>query len=204
MDEVRLGMNKFCGPAVLSIMTGHDSDECAYRISCVNGQHNVTGVHLSHLMAAGEKMGLKFQQMQYFENRSLFFTASVLCKMNGMYVVVVANHYVMLEVKDGVIEICDNHTKTPMDLKNSARLSQKVHQVVKVDNSNVIPPRVKPTVVSMSYSVTRSNYNYIKIIRHSKMSDDTVKPEEIASVPVYENKDLQEIAFALMELTKND
>lgn len=37
MNEVKFGMNKYCGPAVLFILTGKDTDECASVISAVNG-----------------------------------------------------------------------------------------------------------------------------------------------------------------------
>ena len=205
MNEANMGFNKFCGPAVLSIMTGHDTDECAYRISCVNGQHTVTGVHLQDLMQAGKAMGVQFEMWPYMEGRSLFFAASVMCKFKTKFLVIVANHYIMLESDgEGQIFLCDNHTITPIDLKNSARLSQKIVKVVKVDTSNVKPPAPKPpkpTFISHKYDV-RYAHGLVNVTRQNHMSDNSIEYVPAGSFQVLSIEDLQEIAFAIMELTK--
>ena len=50
LKAVNVGMNKYCGPAVLSILTGKSTDECARVISSINGSYNVAGVQLNDLL----------------------------------------------------------------------------------------------------------------------------------------------------------
>jgi hypothetical protein len=132
LNAVNIGMNKFCGPAVLSILTGKSTDECARVISSVNGQYKVEGVQLNDLLRAADKLG--FDQIPISPSGSLFSTLTRLVTDDGMYIVTVPSHFIAIEVSEKKIYFCDNHTKEPMPAAASARLLQKVlavHQVIK-------------------------------------------------------------------------
>lgn len=141
LNAVNIGMNKFCGPAVLSILTGKSTDECARVISSINGQYRVEGVLLTDLLRAADKLG--FDQVPKPSGNSLYSTLVMHSGNDGMYIFTLPNHYVCIEVKNKAIYFCDNHTKEPMPAASSARLLQKVlsvHQVIKRPEV-VIPPR---------------------------------------------------------------
>lgn len=132
LHAVSVGMNKFCGPAVLSILTGKSTDECARVISSINGQYRVEGVQLNDLLRAADKLG--FDQKAYDASGSLYMTLTRLVNDDGMYIVTVPNHFVAIEVSEKKIYFCDNHTKEPMPAASSARMLQKVlgvHKVIK-------------------------------------------------------------------------
>src|SRR5262245_1385895 len=99
MNDVQFGMNQYCGPAVLSIFTGLDTDVCAEEIKKARGGHSpVQGVKPADLMAAGRNLGLEFGENMAFEGRSLFWVASALVNFPGMYLLVVPGHYITIEV----------------------------------------------------------------------------------------------------------
>jgi len=53
---------------------------------------------------------------------------------HGVYLFYVINHVVAIEIgEDGKRYIIDNHTKSPLTLGSSSRLTQKVLAVVKVE-----------------------------------------------------------------------
>jgi len=196
--DTNIGMNIFCGPAVLSIFTGLDTDSCAEEISKVNGKHTIKGVYPQDLIEAGMAMGLDFTEIPSFESRSIFWAGSVLIKMApAMYLVTIPKHYIALEVRDKTIYICDNHTKTEIELQNSARLSQKIERVWKVIR---VREYSKPHVVHTQYHAEMiGGSTYIK--RVDKLSDDGVKIHPLGSFSVTSPTVLQEIAFEIMKLT---
>lgn len=162
MNEVQFGMNEYCGPAVLSIFTGANTDQCAAEITKVNGKHSITGVQPSDLIKAGQTMGLEFKENEAFIGRSLFWTASALVNFPGTYLITIPRHYISIQVEsDRTILICDNHTKTPMDLQNSSRLSQKVERVWKVTKVfDWLPPEIQSEIIEvqiLSSTVTIKN-----------------------------------------------
>lgn len=197
MDEARLGMNQFCGPAALSILTGNDSDQCANVISQVNGKYKVKGVTLPDLIRAGNRMGLTFAKQDLMIGRSLYFTASLLSQLEGMYLVCIPKHFIILEVASGVINLCDNHTKQPINLHSSARLSQKVEDIYKVEK---LPAVVPPKMLKYEYNTERVG-SRIMISKIHSFDDGTVKiyPQGSFECPL-EVKDLQDIAFAIMKI----
>ena len=146
LNAANIGMNKYCGPAVLSILTGKSTDECARVISRINGQYDVVGVELKHLLAAADRLG--------FDNKiiepagSLYGTLIRLATNgDGMYIISVPNHYVAIEVNERKVYFCDNHTKEPMPAAASARLLQKVtavNQVFKRPETIIPPPAPQP------------------------------------------------------------
>lgn len=199
MDNVNLGLNQFCGPAVLSILTGLDTDTCAEAITEVNGKHKITGVNSHDLIKAGNNLGLEFEENEIFQGRSLFWTASVLVNFEGMYLITIPKHYIAIEVHNKQIQICDNHTKTPIDLQNSARLSQKIEKVWKVTKEREY---VRPHLVKVEYH-TSINGSRVNISKDHIFSDKTFKVYHLGSFecPLDKTK-LQEIAFKLMELSE--
>lgn len=140
LKPVKEGFNKFCGPAVLSILTGQSTDKCAAEISKISRQYTVTGVQLDHLLQAAENLG--FKHTTYIPQGSLYRTLTGLVNDDGFYIVTVANHFVVIEVKGKQIYFCDNHTKEPIKAASSARLMQHVIAVHKVwRDSNYVEPR---------------------------------------------------------------
>jgi len=132
LNAVNLGMNKYCGPAVLSILTGKSTDECARVISSINGKYTIEGVELKHLIEAASRLGYDCESIG--AGSSLFGTLMRISNDDGIYIVTVPRHFVVIEVNEKQIYFCDNHTKEPMPAASSARLQQRVvamHKVVK-------------------------------------------------------------------------
>lgn len=143
LNAVNIGMNKFCGPAVLSILTGKSTDECARVISSINGQYRVEGVQLNDLLRAADKLG--FDQKAYPASSSLYVALTRLVNDDGMYIVTLPNHFVAIEVSEKRIYFCDNHTKEPMPAASSARMLQKVmavHKVIRRKEPELISEKV--------------------------------------------------------------
>lgn len=189
--------NAYCGPAVLSIFTGCRADDCADEIQKVSGAFKVKGVLPSDLIRAGNEMGLDFQEIPSFAGRSLFWAGSVLVKMPPcQYLVTIPKHYVALETKDNSLYICDNHTKTEIELQNSSRLSQKIDRVWKVTR---VREYSKPHVVKLEYAVERLGPEiHVKAIQ--TLSDGGIKIHPLGSFKVISPEGFQEIAFELMKL----
>lgn len=190
--------NNYCGPAVLSIFTGARADDCAEEIQKINGKAKVTGVYANDLIQAGRAMGLEFAEAIAFEQRSIFWTASALVRMPpAQYLVTIPKHFVALEVRDGNVYICDNHTKTELELQNSSRLSQKVDHVWKVTK---LREYVKPVVVKTEYAADLIYKNLqLKVIQ--TLSDGGIKINPLGSIAIPHEDSLQEIAYAIMKLT---
>lgn len=130
MNSVTIGQNKYCGPAVLSILTGKSTDECARVIGSINGKYTIEGVELGHLLQAAERLGFDSERVQ--PAATLFGSLIRLVNNDGVFIVAVAKHFVAIEVNERKIYFCDNHTKEPMPAASSARLQQPVHTIYKV------------------------------------------------------------------------
>ena len=195
--DVNLGMNQFCGPAVLSIYTGCNTDDCAEEISKVTNQFKIRGVYPEDLMKAGTAMGLDFQEIPSFQGRSVFWAGSVLIKMQpSMYLVTIPKHYIAIEVRDQTIYICDNHTKQEIELQNSARLSQKIERVWRVIK---VREYSRPHAVSYQFHAEMiGGSTYIKKV--ITMSDGGIKINTLGSIQATSPTELQEIAFEIMKL----
>lgn len=168
LNPVNIGMNKFCGPAVLSILTGKSTDECANVISSINGQYRVEGVQLIHLMQAASRLGFDNQSVN--TGGSLYSTLTRIVKDDGIYVLTVAgqnqsqNHFVVIEVHDKKIYFCDNHTKEVMPAASSARLLQKVlstHKVFKRREPVQIGSRITVEVNRFSKEIQVSTLRHL-------------------------------------------
>jgi hypothetical protein len=146
LKPVTEGFNKFCGPAVLSILTGKSTDECAQVISRINGAYNVSGVLLTDLLKACDKLSFD-QRLITADGNSLYRELMTLVNTNGMYIVTLASHFVCIEVKDKQIFFCDNHTKNPITAASSARLGQQVIAIHKVTEREKQPEPAKPVEI---------------------------------------------------------
>ncbi len=154
LNAAKLGMNRFCGPAVLSILTGKSSDECALVISKINGNYNVTGVNINHLLQALDKLGFDQIHIKTVEGASLYRTLIQLALIDGMYVLWIGNHYVCVEVTAKKIYFCDNHTKEPIPAESSAHLGMKVVNVYRVIEREKPKPKPEPKLINTDYRIS--------------------------------------------------
>jgi len=150
LRDVEQGDNQYCGPAVLSALTGKTTDECADVIRRVNGQRYITAVQVADLMQA-----LRLLKFTCTEARtrsySLYGSISELINTPGMYVVVVPRHVVAVEItEDKQAYFVDNHTKKVINAAAAARLGQKLTGIYKVE------PAPAPKHLETKYDVTRS------------------------------------------------
>jgi hypothetical protein len=132
LNAVSIGSNKYCGPAVLSILTGKTTDECARVISSINGKYTIEGVTLPHLLEAASRLGFDTEEIPAAS--TLYGSLIRLVNNDGLYIVTVTGHFVCIEVSNRKILFCDNHTKQPMPAASSARLQQAckaIHKVTK-------------------------------------------------------------------------
>jgi hypothetical protein len=199
MNKVE-GYNKYCGPAVLSILTGKSTDECASVISSINGQYQVAGVTLQHLLMAADRLG--FDQKAIFTqadgSTSLFSLITRIVTTNGMYIVMLPKHFVCIEVKDKQVYFCDNHTKEPIPAASSARLMQRVSAAYQVVE------RPKPVLISEHFSVIKVlvplDKIQIRIYRHRDYDQPQYNTRlSIATFNVNSESELEEIVGKLME-----
>lgn len=166
-------MNKYCGPAVLSILTGKSTDECASVISRINGQYKIQGVQLNHLLIACSKLNLKHESIE--PSGSLYRTLTGLASSeNAIYLIMVPGHFVVVEVKDKIPYFCDNHTIEPIPAASSARLLQKVvacYKITKLPKPELLEPKYQIEEVKVTYIVCeycqRKAVNRLMIYEHS-------------------------------------
>jgi hypothetical protein len=118
------GFNKYCGPSVLSALTGKSTDVCASVISQVSGQRIIKAVNIDHLLMAVRILGFEVKKLP--AGGTVFGTISLLSRDDGFYILLVPHHVVALEVRDKKIYLIDNHTKTAISASSSARLTQLV------------------------------------------------------------------------------
>lgn len=195
--DVNMGQNIYCGPAVLSIFTGCNTDDCADEVMKIDGSYKVKGVYPETLMKAGRAMGLEFEEIPAFQGRSIFWAGSVLIKLPpSQYLVTIPRHYIALETRDSSLYICDNHTKQELELQNSSRLGQKIERVWRVTR---VKEYIKPYIIKTEYGAQRNGMS-ITIRRIDTMSDDGVKIHPLGSFTASSPAVIQDIAFALMEM----
>lgn len=202
MHSVSEGMNKFCGPAVLSIVTGKNTDECADAISRVSGKYTVTGVTIDNLIKAAKLLRVTIEPMKT-NSYMLFGAASQLSyHPPGMYIVLLKGHFVCIEVTaNKQVLFCDNHTKEPIDAASAARMSSKVFGVYKAT------PREEPVFLRSEFDieVTKDILGYLaSVIRHEvyKLSEDD-KRVTLAHLRVRTKEDLEYIINQLSEKVKD-
>lgn len=129
METVKFGNNTYCGPSVMSAIAGINTDEAARIISSITGKKRVTGVYEEHLRIAFDLIGFKTEKIQVTAN-TVF--GNLFHLTNGIYVFTVPGHYIAIEIDGNHRFICDNRTRSPINISASARLSQKVVSIIKV------------------------------------------------------------------------
>lgn len=129
LKEVNTGFNQFCGPAVLSSLTGKSVDECASVISSITRRMEIRAVKMDDMIKALNKLRFDVTLLDVM-GYSLYGVLTSLTE--GVYIITVPKHVVAVEVKDKKIYFVDNHTKIVIDAAASARLMQRVENVWKV------------------------------------------------------------------------
>lgn len=149
MRSANIGDNKYCGPTVLSILTGKSTDECASVLSFVTGRSNITLVRMSELKACLSKMRYEYVEKAY--DCSLYSLFMQISKETGFYIVELPQHVVAIEVDtQGRVYLCDNHTKEPINGAASARLGQRAQVCYKVT------PKPDPVYVQSQIELIQS------------------------------------------------
>lgn len=151
LNNVTFGVNQFCGPSVLSVMTGKSTDYCAAVIQGISGEKTIKAVEFNHIVEAFNKLGFDCNPVRVL-GQTLYGTLSSLANGlpgNGKYIIGVPRHVVAVEIVEGEILLCDNHTKHPINAAGSARLMQRVDVVYKLSErpkpkrEDVIAARLK-------------------------------------------------------------
>ena len=134
LNEVNFGNNKYCGPSVMSILTGCTTDEAERLFKRVTDRHTITYTTPDEMKNALNLMEPPWdmETLSISQNASLYFTLTQLYSRPGMYVIGVPAYVITIEVNNKKIYLCDNHTKSPINAGNSARLSQKVTGVYRI------------------------------------------------------------------------
>jgi len=167
------GLNTYCGPAVLSALTGRSTDECASVISRITGQATIKGVYVRDILRALKL--LKFDATKVEGGRTLYGTMLRLADKDGFYIIVIPHHYVALEVNNHQIYLIDNHTKSPLLASSSARMMQKVEEVYKV--SQKAEPKFIASQIridkNMDYNGNNVELTIFSVNRYENPEDDT-------------------------------
>ena len=158
MRHVKTENNQFCGPAVISILTGYGTDHCANVISSVTGRTNIQAVSVPEILRVLDKLRFRYDQVE--SGCSLYSLIIRINRTDGMYIVTVPRHVVALEVKAGIVYFCDNHTREPINAGASARLSQWVDTCFRTE------ARPDPVFVTSTIEV-KPNLQGIEVFRNN-------------------------------------
>lgn len=194
LKEINFGLNTFCGPSVMSALTGKSTDECAAVISAVSGRQEIRAVAISHLIEAFKR--LRFDMvLQDKKGYTLFGNLSALSTQKGMYIVVVPKHVVAVEVTDDYkIYLVDNHSKQPLPAEGSARLSQKCEAVYKITE------KPQPKFIRTDISITKLYGNNICIIANDIYENESDNIQRYLGQFTF--KDHDEMNMIINELSK--
>lgn len=196
MRSVKEGQNIYCGPAVLSILTGKDTDTCARTFESVTGRRDITEVYVPEILKALDK--LKFSYVKVASDCSMYSLFIQIAKTDGMYIVVLPKHVVAVEVSHGKIYFCDNHTKEPISGAAPARLGQWCSDCYRTE------AKPDPVFVVEKLRVEFNVYAYseqstVYIYRDSyfvEPNDDDSKM--IGNIAARDNKELKQIRDLLL------
>lgn len=175
INQVSIGMNRYCGPAVLSILTGKNTDQAAAAIYAVAPYYRGEGVNIQDMLRALDKLG--FNQEKIAEGSTLYGSLTRIVGRDGMYIVGLHNddpkkadgHMVCIEVQERRIYFCDNHTKIIMPASQSARLLQKVKYIYRVSKrpDPILLGKTRRVVISvmiyekLEYDQPSANTEYV-------------------------------------------
>jgi hypothetical protein len=202
MNKVTTGDNNYCGPAVLSVVSGRSVDYCARIIGEIIGKapDKVKGVYPADLFKAAARLRIRHEKIEPPAS-SLFAVASNLVhRGEATYILEIPKHYIAIEVTAArEIFLCDNHTKEPINLAGSARLSQKVEQIWKC---SVKPAAVliRDTVEVVEVKNSADSAYYINIIKEYEDPEDNFKCSK--GLFRADRNELKIIAAKLTEMSK--
>lgn len=129
LNVINQGTNTYCGPAVLSSITGISTDEAARLVNEVRKlppNTSVRGVYSHELDSAFRKLGYKVNEQDFPRKTSIYSCMFYITKP-GIYLFYIPHHVIAIEITDDKKRyIIDNHTKKPLNLSVSSRLGQKV------------------------------------------------------------------------------
>lgn len=180
MNEVKFGVNRFCGPAVLSVLTGKSTDETASLLCQITGRSNITSVELPALNKALDICGFDVEEI--IKDNTLFGLFHEIYNQPGMYLVFFSSHVVTIEVtEDQKIFFCDNHTREPIHAGNSARLGQRVVCYWGVKK------RPEPVELGTEYScsLTKNSDNVSYYVEMKQITHWSAKMDTIARTSFY-------------------
>jgi len=132
MNRILFGKNEFCGPSVLSAICGISTDEAAAVLSSITGRNKVAGIYIRELKSAFNQLGYNCVDVLLARGTSLSASPVPLHGKDGQYIFTIPGHFIAIELNGNHKYICDNHTKEPINVGASARLSMRVQHVFKV------------------------------------------------------------------------
>jgi hypothetical protein len=130
LQSVKLEQNTFCGPSVISAISGIGTDKAAAILSSITGKNKIKAVYISDVAYAFSRLGYKVEYVPFPKGTSVF--SLMFSLRDGMYVFLIPGHFIAIEVDGNHRYICDNHTKNPISASASARLGAKILSVIKV------------------------------------------------------------------------
>jgi len=197
LKEINFGFNKYCGPAVLSALTGESTDRCAAVISAITGQKEIKAVDILYIMSAFGKLGFQYEALSLFSGGTLYKTLTNLVNIDGFYIISVPHHVVAIEVKDKNIYFVDNHTKTPISASSSARLMQKVLGVWRITK------KVTPKFVKSEIKVVCNSARHVTLFRDSifENAEDNTSTR-LGSFSFLDYEELKQIIHEMKRLIK--
>ncbi len=135
LSPIKQGSNQYCGPAVISSITGKSTDEIARMVQQLRGKARpVSVMYSSEIRAILEQCGYVCYDLILTKGTSIFYLLQTRKFLPGIYLFYVPGHVVVLEfTSEGLSYIVDNHTKSPLTLSASSRLTQRVLSFVKVE-----------------------------------------------------------------------
>lgn len=194
LKPVNTGFNKFCGPAVLSILTGKNTDDCVQAIRRVYPQYSGAEVPYGVLLSAADKLG--YDTPQAPKGVSLYGTIVRLAREDGIYVIFVPGHVVVVEVSDRKAYFCDNQTKEPIPASSSARLGQKVLAV------NKFVERPKPEFIRYDIKVEINEPAGLALISRVSLYKDA-RHNTIESIGTIRYDGLADLSY-IISVLKNE
>lgn len=131
MNNLADGANKYCGPAALSIITGHSIDRCASILGEVSNKipKKIKGVFIKDFIEGARRLRVIMTEVDHLGG-SLYSQITALYSKPGLYLVSTKKHFFIIEITaEGQVLFNDNHTKIAMKASGSARLSEPVESI---------------------------------------------------------------------------
>lgn len=193
LHSITPGINQFCGPAVISALTGMSVDDCANAISRVNGKTIIKAVDIADIIKTLKNLRFEVTE-QRVQATTLFGIINILSAVDGIYIIGVPKHVIAIRVENNQVLICDNHTKTPIDARGSARLSQKVDVILKC--VALSPPKFLKSEIKI---VGMNRIGFIQVVRNNYYENKEDNTNIILGQFTY--KDDEELREIIGELT---